>query len=374
MFGHQHYVPVMRIKPAERRALRTLDAALRSRTSPLLECPPRVLHGCDTRAKLERRLDHVVEDIAGWNRRSVFIDFSTLQSAAPDALEVMVSRAAVAGIRAVPVVSLKTGAGTPYARCVRTLLDRHGAALCLRLSPEELKLSSIGEMIEQCLKLYGANVALTDLVIDRGLVNSGTTTYEEFAHLIPSLDEWRTLTLLAGSFPPDLSGLAPGNTYRLPRFEWRQWQALDSWPMRRPAFGDYTIQYVRIKESVPSPNPSASIRYTTEDEYLVLRGEGILNKRGPGRAQWNAWAALLMGRPEYFGATFSDGDRYIAERAIDANRSGSPQTWLRAGFSHHLTTTALQVAGRLAEARRVSGTAAASWTSVVRVEQPEVAL
>ena len=374
MFGHQHYVPVMRIKAAERKALRTLDAALRSRTSPLLECPPRVLHGCDTRAKLERRLDHVVDDIAGWSRRSVFIDFSMLQSAAADALDVMARRAAAAGIRAVPVVSLKIGVGTAYARCVRTLLDRSGATICLRVSPEELKLSSIGEMVDQRLKSYGAAPAFTDLVIDRGLVNSGTTTYEEFAHLIPSVDEWRTLTVLAGSFPPDLSGLAPGNTYRLPRFEWRQWRALDSWSKRRPAFGDYTIQFAQIRESVPSPNPSASIRYTTEDDYFVLRGEGILNRRGPGRAQWNAWAALLVERPEYFGATFSEGDRYIAERAIDESRFGTPQTWLRAGFSHHLTATALQVAGRLAEARRVTATAAARWTSVVSVEQPDVVL
>lgn len=365
----------MRIKAAERKALRSLDSALRSRTSPLLECPPRVLSGCDTRDELERRLDHVVDDIAGWNRRSVFIDFSALQSAAAAALDVMVRRAVAAGIRAIPVVSLRTGGGgTAYARCVRTLLDRHGLAICLRLSPEELKLSSIGEMTEQRLKSYGAAPAGTDLVIDRGLIDGGTTRYEEFAHLIPSLDEWRTLTLLAGSFPPDLAGLAPGNTYRLPRFEWRQWQALDSWPLRRPAFGDYTIQYALIKESAPSPNPSASIRYTTEGDFFVLRGEGILNKRGPGRAQWNAWAALLIERPEYFGATFSEGDRYIAERAVDAGRSGTPQTWLRAGFSHHLTTTALQVAGRLAEARRVTGTAAGSWPSVVRIEQPEAVL
>jgi hypothetical protein len=304
----------------------------------------------------------------------VFIDFSMLQFAAADALAVMAGRAGVAGIRPVPVVSLKIGAETTYSRCVRTLLDRHGTTVCLRLSPEELKLSSIGEMVEQRLRSLGAAPPFADLVIDRGPIDGGTTTFEEFAHLIPSLDEWRTLTVLAGSFPPDLSNLAPGNTHRLPRFEWRQWQALDSWPKRRPAFGDYAIQYALIKESVPSPNPSASIRYTTEDEYYVLRGEGILNKSGPGRSQWNAWAALLLERPEYFGATFSDGDRYIAERASDASRSGSPQTWLRAGFSHHLTTTALQVAGRLAEARRVTARAAASWSSVVHVEQPEVVL
>jgi hypothetical protein len=45
MFDHQHYVPVMRMKPAELRALQALEGTLRLVTTPLLECPPRVLRG-----------------------------------------------------------------------------------------------------------------------------------------------------------------------------------------------------------------------------------------------------------------------------------------------------------------------------------------
>ncbi len=53
MFDHQHCVPVMRMKPAELRALRNLEPALRSVTTPILEGPPRVLPACGTPAKLE---------------------------------------------------------------------------------------------------------------------------------------------------------------------------------------------------------------------------------------------------------------------------------------------------------------------------------
>jgi hypothetical protein len=67
MFEHQHYVPVLRIKPAELRALRASDPVLRSRVTPILECPPGVLRGCDTLVKLERRFDRIVSHISGWS-------------------------------------------------------------------------------------------------------------------------------------------------------------------------------------------------------------------------------------------------------------------------------------------------------------------
>ena len=374
MFGHQHYVPVMRAKPAELRALRALDSGTRSRISPLLECPPRVLRGCDTLARLESRLEHIAAHLADWSGRSVFVDCDMVRSSHPQAIELLVGRIASLRTQPVTVISLKTGLHSTYSRYVRSALSRHGAGLCLRISPEELKLSSINDRIRACLNAYAARPAITDLIIDRGGVDSGSVTYQEFAHYIPWIQSWRTLTVLAGSFPEDLSRLAPGTTNRIQRFEWQQWQSLASWPGRRPAFGDYAIQHVVFREPVAVPNFSASVRYTIEDEYFVLRGEGVLNEDGPGYGQWNAWAALLIDRPEFFGTEFSAGDRYIAERATDWRKSGSAQSWLQAGFSHHLTTTALQVAGRLEEVRRLRAatTALASGSAATNDIQPQV--
>ena len=34
------------------------------------------------------------------------------------------------------------------------------------------------------------------------------------------------------------------------------------------------------------------------------KGEGILNEDGPGRAQWNANAILLIERDEFYGEAF----------------------------------------------------------------------
>lgn len=60
MFGPKHYVPVLRAKPAELRALRELAPALRQWTTPLLECPVRVVKGCESPRTLEARFDTLV--------------------------------------------------------------------------------------------------------------------------------------------------------------------------------------------------------------------------------------------------------------------------------------------------------------------------
>ncbi len=80
MFDHQHYVPVMRMKPAELRALQAFDSNLRLVTTPLLECPPRVLRGCDSVAKLERRAVHFARYLSGWTGQRIFLDLGMLSS------------------------------------------------------------------------------------------------------------------------------------------------------------------------------------------------------------------------------------------------------------------------------------------------------
>jgi hypothetical protein len=293
----------------------------------------------------------------------------------PQALEVMIHSACEADIRPAVVVSPKTAPTSRYGLAVNAALQLDGVGLCLRISPEELRLSRIGEMLQAILRRYGVSTVSVHLVVDRGGVDRGSIPFEEVAHLIPWIDEWQTLTVLAGSFPEDLARLAPGKVHRLQRIEWQQWRALGSWPGRKPAFGDYTIQHVVFREPVAVPNFSASVRYTLANEYLVLRGEGVLNEGGPGYSQWNGWASLLVDMPEYCGATFCAGDRYIRERADNWKRTGSAQTWLQAGFSHHLTTTALQVAGHLEAVREITATTGtADWASAVAIDQPEATL
>lgn len=98
---------------------------------------------------------------------------------------------------------------------------------------------------------------------------------------------------------------------------------------------------------------SASIRYTIQDSWLILRGEWIGKKTGSGSAQFPAEARLLAERPDYCGEEFSFGDKFIAAKARDGSKPGNPKQWLLAGINYHMTLTAIMIQkGRLPISRQ----------------------
>ena len=161
------------------------------------------------------------------------------------------------------------------------------------------------------------------------------------------LREWRSLSVIAGSFPKDLSAFPKNGQYTQQRLDWLSWlyQVNRRPPLQRlPTFGDYTIQHPFFSEPPRHMNFSASIRYTSGDYWVVMRGEGVRNETGPGYAQWPANAFLLRERREFCGSDFSYGDAYIEEMSSQLAATGNPETWLRAGINHHLTFVARQIA------------------------------
>ena len=99
-----------------------------------------------------------------------------------------------------------------------------------------------------------------------------------------------------------------------------------------------------IRGSVPGANTSASIRYTNDQKWEIMRGEGLRNQKGAGHKQYPAHAQLMIKESFFKGADYSFGDAYIAERASpDNENSGSPTTWITAGINHHLTLVARQI-------------------------------
>ena len=95
-----------------------------------------------------------------------------------------------------------------------------------------------------------------------------------------------------------------------------------------------------------------SIRYTLDEEWLIMRGEAVRGRAAsnadearPGREQWNAHAQLLCDDGNlFYGETFSWGDAFIRERSVKIENHGSPEIWLRAGINHHMTVVSQQIA------------------------------
>jgi len=209
------------------------------------------------------------------------------------------------------------------------------------------------------LKILKVEPPQVDLVLDCKSMDESSTDHVVLLGRIPMITSWRTLTILAGAFPVDLSSLRANDTYVLPRYEWDAWKRtikrLAAREQRLPTFGDYTIQHAVYREPVEFPHVSASIRYTTEVSWVIMRGEWIGKATGSGSAQYPAEAQLLIERPEYCGENFSFGDGFIAAKARDGSRPGNPMQWLLAGINHHITLTATMIEkGRLPITREIT--------------------
>lgn len=219
------------------------------------------------------------------------------------------------------------------------------------LTLDDLRQPALHREIATLLSSYGLAPEQVHLLVDLELVGSSPPSFPYVCGRVPAPSRWLTFTLLAGSFPTNLSHLSVG-THLIPRHEWHHWRNQALMPRtlpRVPTFGDYTTQHAIYSVPPPAANVSASVRYASEEDWLVMRGEGLRSKGSPGYAQYPAIAALLCEQKEFRGPDFSPGDRYIWRIAShESGTTGSPETWLRTGISHHLVTVIRQLAGMVA--------------------------
>lgn len=354
MFDHSHYVPVLRWKRGERGALKRLDPVDRAAMTPLLEPLPgymRLPRRSVQSAPARDDLLVVVEQIADcWGSDRVFVDLEMVSDApfrgtTTRNIERFFGELRVAGVRAIPVTS--PDRSVRFRSAIREIVPVLGTGAAVRVPVTTLRTESAAREPRELVAYLGLQPEGVDIIVEYGLVAAGDPSFTYVCHRLPEIHRWRTFTVLGGSFPPDLMGFKTPGQYEQPREEWTRWAAeiTDAGGLPRlPSFGDYTIQHPIYYEPVPGANPSASIRYTADRYWVIMRGEGLRTPGSPGYAQYPANAELLCARPEFSGLHFSFGDEYIWNiGSLKKGGPGTPETWLRAGINHHLAFVARQV-------------------------------
>jgi hypothetical protein len=356
MFGPNHYVPILRWKRGERFALGGLAEEDRSVITPLVEMTPKMFDAYKQGKKKGSRpepaqvlFDTAKGHLKDWGYSPFFIDFWHVDGQIPSfvnkkrPLEYLAEEARGMRLALVPVTALDRR--EEYQLAVARVASFDGRGVCIRLCPEDVLAENFVSVLGSLLRRMNLKIGEVHLLLDCQVFNPEQPV-TSLLNRIPNLPDWRTLTIASGAFPKDLQDYEPGMA-RISGSDWLTWSRIiseEKRPSRKPSFSDYTIQYGRYVEPPDNCNPSASIRYTLPQQWLVLRGEGIMNKKGPGRAQWPANATLLCDSPEFYGPDFSAGDDYIYKVSNGTESHGSPETWIRAGINHHMTLVSRQLA------------------------------
>ena len=348
MFADTHYVPVLRWKRGERGALSDLTPSDRASITPLIEVLPGYMR--PRRSEQDDLWVAAVQVIDACGAAPIFLDVSKVvntpyRGSTDRPVERLYSALGAAGVHAIPTTTLSHPQALQKIVAAVVKIDNRGMAL--RVPVASLQSADFRETLQQVLAQCEVLPESVDLIVEYGVVGNAPVAFSYVCHRLPLLKRWRTFTILAGSFPTNLMDFKKPGQYEIPREEWKLWlseiRRLPSLP-RRPTFGDYTVQHPIYYEPVDGANPSASIRYTCDTYWIVMRGQGLRNKQGTKHAQYPANAELLCGRKEFAGAHYSPGDEYIWN--IGSHKEpgpGTPETWIRAGINHHISLVARQV-------------------------------
>lgn len=358
-----HYMPILKPRPAEADALGVL---IGQPILPLIELigarpfkparPETERSAARAAQPAQDPAQHLkeVEDrfLEHWADQMTLVDPHHFLHQHPDQLDLLMDtwRTWLEGdLYFLPTIRLTTRAAVR--RALGELLRRMGNG-ALRLTRDDLVKTTTPEDIRATLDELDMDAASLHLVVDCGMVEDVTSDLiHSVAAVINAVTPlgFRTITLVGTGI-----GENPQADAQISRTELELWNRVQSLVTVNLQFGDYgvdkTVKLVPPQfEDTTLMRPSVSLKYTYANSWIYIReGNESVQRNAPGarsfkrgdkkRGDFKKVCQRLVARPEFMGATYSEGDAYIHGMAQGAFlNGGTPTAWRRAAFIHHFT-------------------------------------
>jgi hypothetical protein len=361
-FDHRFYVPILKAKAGELKALKEATADIRKGFSPLLEImdvSPKYLEGEDDpipsktdEAHIKTVADNIAKAMGQEHRFFVdgnYIEQMSTLAGGREPMTALMNYFRGAKLKVVPVTGLDRV--KEYQEAIKIACELDGRGVCLRLQESDLESDELESQIRATMRYLELEPGRIDLLVDYGPAITPRSAILPLVNALPLLNEWRTFTLSACSFPVNMAGMAEYSIAEIPREEWKNWAYLRSRSekvVRMPTFSDYTINHPEPSEIDPREmRMSGNIRYTWNTTYVIARGEVFPRRsdkdRSPPKEQYPKLARMIMEHKAWQGADFSWGDEYI-QNCARKECVGGGREWRAVGTSHHVAFVVTQLA------------------------------
>ncbi|EEK49369.1 beta family protein [Bacillus albus] len=320
------YVPILKCKQGEKDALFMLENEVKDNIVPLLELTPDVIG---------RGNFSGISDF--WKDRPFMFDVSFEHDDLLDD-DYFKLLAKCDNHQVIPVIKL-SDSNEKISKIFSTCKN----GIALRLYIEEILDDDFESNYQDLLEKV--ELSRTSLIIDVQHVESSKINEVSFLingaiNLISNISEFQHVIFASNSFPDSLQKVDRYEITILNRLENKLFQKI------KPHFNnngvnviysDYAVNHWTYFEYKPGIQPSFNIRYTTEDYYVIYKGD--TNKKGGLKIEKIQDACQqLISSQYYMGRDYSWGDNEIYEKAHSiSNKPGNFTTWRAIATNHHIT-------------------------------------
>lgn len=318
------YVPIIKWKQGEQGALSALDESIKDQIIPLIEIVPEV--------NIEK-----FESILGkcWANRDFYFDvipecyeihgdtfyFDLLEKCNPNFV--------------IPVLCLEDSD-----EVIQDTFNYTNNGVAFRITSFDA--DNLEQRLESILRNFKNEEF--DLIFDLKSVSEEnikdkTIVLKAMLSDVPDFNRFRNIILSGCSFPETLSNIPKYTITEAPRFElklWRESQKHNKKYGINLIYSDYCINNLKYTEYVVGMTPTFNIRYTSDNNYILIKGDTI-KKGGLDSRNIVQICDLIINSGYFQGENYSWGDNYIATRNCECESNGNLSTWRKVGTNHHIT-------------------------------------
>ncbi|CCE74158.1 beta family protein [Clavibacter nebraskensis] len=370
------YLPILKARQGELKALENWDDIIRPDLSPVIEVTPWERLEDSTAEHRDGEdipeIDSAVRRIGrAWYQKQAiaYIDAAYAEPDLGDGRESwrtsrpvlahLLESLAASSVSVAPAV--RASADASYVSQIRRVLESTGIEQALiRVTAEDLddSIVPLRRLVGDVADGLGLPTSQISVLLDFGAVTDDgqmKLAARLARFVLPQLDEdgWATLAVAAGAFPVNLAEVQAFSSASIPRWDYRLWENIRDFDLAVAGglqFGDYGVTHPTLPVGAAFAAPP-QLRYAQDREWIVRKGK---RQERRGHKQFYDICAQVLEElgPDAASPQTSWGDHYIHDAAASASEdvlmparvgTGNASTWRAVATSHHLAYTVDQL-------------------------------
>lgn len=359
MFVKNAYVPIVKGKPNDLKAIEKVAASIRYGIKTLIEITP-----TNIKESTDKHVEYFVNLVSHYAHiGDLFVDFYGLL---PEETMASGENAVISGfyqlksknVTVTPTYGLQRNDNIWLD--LREVVSAFEVGFGFRISLDDLddQAEDTWEQIIERSALLGLSESDIDIILDLRYIGEDSENRKGGATWVNYLKElvidflaynrnaskYRSITVCGSSALKTVSSIPKDGIDEVIRVELKLWLALckELGESVSLGFGDYGVIHPNFADSFKSKNPNAKIRYTIKDKTIYFRGHG-LKLPTKDTEQYRELSKKVLSYKSYDFKCISFGDTYIYNCANFISEPGYLNSWVLADMNHHITYTAQQI-------------------------------